>query len=158
MHDHELDSLTTVAHEGCAVQHCNASRSDASTCSILHAQRNRTQWHNHLAMHCQSASCVLELCCSSSLHGRPGALSTDRGVARATTHGPKYHHLIFWATLLSHVGRPTQLRLVTCDDADNMCSPGSRSHYTGQFNWQLSVTIAIWLAMLGALSVDSASQ
>jgi hypothetical protein len=28
-----------------------------------------------------------------------------------------------------------------------MCSPGSRSHYTGQFNWQLfSVTIEIDLA------------
>jgi hypothetical protein len=85
-----------------SVQHCNASRSDASTFSILHAKCTRTQWHNHLTMHCQSASCPeLGLAtASSSLHGRGQALSTDR-VLRATTTG-KYHHLICsWATLLS---------------------------------------------------------
>jgi type VI protein secretion system component VasF len=53
--------------------------------SILHAQRcternGTTTW----TMHCQSASCVLELWVgySSSLHGRGQALSARTGVLR----------------------------------------------------------------------------
>jgi hypothetical protein len=69
---------------------------------------------------------------------RPGA---QHGCCACNHHGP-YHHLICsWATLLSACRPATQLRLVTCDDADNMCSPGSRSHYTGQFSWYCSPLI-----------------
>jgi hypothetical protein len=96
-------------------------------------------------MHCQSASCVLELWLATAQACTDAARRSQHGQGCACNH-PKSHHLICsWATLLSAC-RPTDpLRLVTCDDADNMCSPAVP--YTGQFNWQLfSVTIEIDLA------------
>jgi hypothetical protein len=77
---------------------------------------------------------------------RPGALSTDR--LCACNHSRAEIWICSWA---SAVGR--DLRLVTCDDADNMCSPGSRSHYTANSIGNCSAlrSKSIWLAMLGSV-------
>jgi hypothetical protein len=89
-----------VAQYNIAMHRVAMLRLSAScTRSEVPERNGTTTW----TMHCQSASCVLELWVgySSSLHGRR-ELSARTGVLRVTTHGPKYHHLICsWATLLS---------------------------------------------------------
>jgi hypothetical protein len=88
-------SLTTVAHEaGLAVQHCNASRSDASTLTCTRSRctgRSGTNtWDDALS------KCVLILgwVGYSCKLGRGQALSARTGCCACNRHGPKYHHLI----------------------------------------------------------------
>jgi hypothetical protein len=128
--------------------------------SCTRSEMYRTQWHNHLTMHCQSVlRPELWVGYSSSLHGRGQALS-GRGCC-ACNHSraeiSPFDLLVGDAVCMS-AGRPSFDS--SHDDADNMCSraavPTTLANSIG--NCSALRSKSIWLAMLGALSVDSASQ
>jgi hypothetical protein len=151
MHDYELDSLTTVAHEAGLRRNIAMHRVAMLRPVILHAQRNvPNAMAQPLAMHCQSASCVLELWVgySSSLHGRGQALSARTGVLRVQPPRAEispFDLLVGDAAVCMSAADPASTRHI--DDADNMCSPGSRSHsYSRPIIQLISVTIEIDLA------------
>jgi hypothetical protein len=99
-------------------------------------------------MHCQSASCVLELWVgySSSLHGRGQALSARTGVLcnHSRAEISPFDLLVGDAAVCMSAGRPSfdsSLAMTQTTCAARAAVP------TGQFNWQLfSVTIEIDLA------------
>jgi hypothetical protein len=105
MHDYELDSLTTVAHEAGLRYNIAMHR----VAMLRPASCTRSEMYpNAMAQPLDDAlsKCVLRPGALGWLQlklarTRPGALSTDRCCA-CNHHGPKYHHLICsWATLLS---------------------------------------------------------
>jgi hypothetical protein len=59
---------------------------------------------------------------SSSLHGRGQALSARTEVLRVQPPRAEISPFDLLVRRCCYVVPPTQLRLVTCDDADNMCS------------------------------------
>jgi hypothetical protein len=104
----------------------------------------RTQWHNHLTMHCQSASCVLELGLQLK-HGRGQALSARTGVAQPPrAEISPFDLLVGDAAVCMSAGRPS---FDSSPMTQTTCSPAAVPTTPGQFNWQLfSVTIEIDLA------------
>jgi hypothetical protein len=102
LYAHELDSLTTVAHEaGCAaniVMHRVAMLRPVASCTQRMYPNAMAQPLGDALSKCVPRPGALP----AQLHGRGQALSARTGWLCVTTHGPKYHHLICsWATLFA---------------------------------------------------------
>jgi hypothetical protein len=106
-------SLTTVAHEvaryNIAMHRVAMLRLSAAACAAKCTERNgTTTW----TMHCQSASCVLELWVgySSSLHGRGQALSARTGLLRVQPLRAQFDLLVGDAAVCMSAADPASTR------------------------------------------------
>jgi hypothetical protein len=165
-HTPDINAFTDDgSSRGRVARHNNASRSDASTFSILHAQRNVP---NAMAQPLDDAlsKCVLRPGALGWLQlklarTRPGALSTDRGVRVQPPRAEisPFDLLVGDAAVCMSAGRPSfdsSLAMTQTTCAARAAVPTTLANSIG--NCSALRSKSIWLAMLGALSVDSASQ